>query len=142
MIYLFEEGELRGEAYCTELLGQRLSIWEAQARRKSDAEQAKEASLMSLETRQRIQQEAGSGKKALALETRRLEKQRLLDQQRADIHPEPVQAALHILVHQQTRTPEPALSPGGLLSPATPSDEATTLPVTHLQIRKRRSFDD
>ncbi|HET8852724.1 MAG TPA: Mu transposase C-terminal domain-containing protein, partial [Ktedonobacteraceae bacterium] len=51
VIYLFEEGELRGEAYCTELLGERLSIWEAQARRKSDTEQAKEASMMSLETR-------------------------------------------------------------------------------------------
>ena len=97
---------------------------------------------MSLSTRQRIQQEAGSGKKALALETRRLEKQRLLDQQRADIHPEPVQAALHVLAHQQTRTPEPASSASGLLAPATPSDEAPTLPVTHLQIRKRRSFDD
>ncbi|HET8852230.1 MAG TPA: helix-turn-helix domain-containing protein, partial [Ktedonobacteraceae bacterium] len=34
VIYLFEEGELRGEAYCTELLGERLSIWEAQARRR------------------------------------------------------------------------------------------------------------
>src|SRR6266481_8526353 len=55
VIYLFEEGELRGEAYATSLLGQRLSIWEAQARRKSDAEQAKEASTMSLETRQRFQ---------------------------------------------------------------------------------------
>jgi transposase len=142
VIYLFEEGELRGEAYCTELLGQRLSIWEAQARRKSDAEQAKEASTVSLSTRQRIQREAGSGKKALALETRRLEKQRLLDQQRADIHPESVQAALHVLTHQPTRRPEPASPPGGLLPKAEPSDEAPLLPVTHLQIRKRRSFDD
>src|SRR5947207_4887185 len=58
VIYLFEEGELRGEAYATSLLGQRLSIWEAQARRKSDTEQAQEASLMSLETSKRIQQEA------------------------------------------------------------------------------------
>ena len=142
MIYLFEAGELRGEAYCTELLGQRLSIWEAQARRKSDTEQAKEASTVSLETRQRIQQEAGSGKKALALETKRLEKQRLLDQQRADIHPESVQAALHVLTHQPTRTPEPASPLGGLLPKAEPSDEAPLLPATHLQIRKRRSFDD
>jgi transposase len=141
VIYLFEEGELRGEAYATELLGQRLSIWEAQARRKSDTEQAKEASTVSLEARQRIQQEAGSGKKALALETKRLEKQRQLDQQRADIHPEPVQAALHILAHQQSGTPEPVAPPAKLLSVAEPSDEATALPVTHLQIRKRRNFD-
>jgi transposase len=142
VIYLFEEGELRGEAYATELLGQRLSIWEAQARRKSDTEQAKEASTVSLEARQRIQQEAGSGKKALALETKRLEKQRQLDQQRADIHPEPVQAALHILAHQQSGTPEPVAPPAKLLSVAEPSDEATALPVTHVQIRKRRNFDD
>src|SRR5712692_6181405 len=142
VIYLFEEGELRGEAYCTELLGQRLSVWEAQARRKSDAEQAKEASTMSLSTRQRIQQEAGSGKKALALETRRLEKQRLLDQQRSDIHPESVQAALHVLAHQQAVTSVPASHPTGLLPPATPSDEAETAPIVHLQIRKRRSSDD
>jgi transposase len=142
VIYLFEEGELRGEAYCTELLGQRLSIWEAHVRRKSDAEQAKEASTISLSARQRIQQEAGSGKKALALETRRLEKQRLLDQQRADIHPEPVQATLHILAHQQIYTPKPAPSSGGLLPPATPSDEAETAPIAHLQIRKRRSLND
>jgi len=142
VIYLFEEGELRGEAYATSLLGERLSIWEAQARRKSDTEQAKDASMMSQQARQRIQQEAGSGKKALALETRRLEKQRQLEQQRADIHPESVQAALHVLAHQQSRAPEPASPPGGLLPKAEPSDEATTFPVTHLQIRKRRSFDD
>ncbi len=142
VIYLFEEGELRGEAYCTELLGQRMSVWEAQARRKSDTAQAKEASMMSLEARQRIQQEAGSGKKALALETRRLEKQRQLDQQRADIHPEPVQTALHILAHQQEVSPVPASTPTGLLPPAIPEDEAETAPVVHLQIRKRRSHDD
>jgi Mu transposase, C-terminal len=142
VIYLFEEGELRGEAYCTELLGQRLSIWEAQARRKSDAEQAKEASTMSLSARQRIQQEAGSGKKALALETMRLEKQRLFDQQRADMHPESVQAALHVLAHQQAGTSVPASPPAGLLPPALPSEEAETAPIVHLQIRKRSSSDD
>ncbi len=97
---------------------------------------------MSLETRQRIQQEAGSGKKALALETKRLEKQRQLDQQRSDVHPEAVQAALHVLAHQQSVTLPPAPEPGGLLSPAMPSDEVETLPVIHLQIRKRRSFDE
>ena len=142
VIYLFEEGELRGEAYCTELLGERLSIWEAQARRKSDTEQAKDASLRSLEARQRIQQEAGSGKKALALETRRLEQSRQLDQQRADIHPEPVQTALHILAHHQEVGPLPPCPPTGLLPKAEPSDGAETAPVVHLQIRKRRSHDD
>lgn len=97
---------------------------------------------MSLSARQRIQQEAGSGKKALALETRRLEKQRLLDQQRADIHPESVQAALHVLAHQQAGTSVPTSPLAGLLPPALPSDEAETAPIVHLQIRKRRSSDD
>jgi len=142
VIYLFEEGELRGEAYATSLLGERLSIWEAQARRKSDAQQAKEASVMSLQARQRIQQEAGSGKKALALETRRLEKQRHLDQQRAEIHLEPVQTALHILAQKPTIGSVSASAPMGLLPKAEPSDEAETAPVVHLQIRKRRSHDD
>ncbi|HXR66284.1 MAG TPA: helix-turn-helix domain-containing protein [Ktedonobacteraceae bacterium] len=142
VIYLFEEGELRGEAYCTELLGQRLSIWEAQARRKSDAEQAKKADTVSLEARQRIQQEAASGKKALALETKRLEKQRLLDQQCVDIHPEKVAATLHILAHQQAETPLPTSSPTGLLPPAVPSDAVETDQIVHLQIRKRRSSDE
>src|SRR6266496_3878391 len=133
---------LRGEAYATSLLGERLSIWEAQARRKSDAQQAKEASVMSLQARQRIQQEAGSGKKALALETRRLEKQRHLDQQRAEIHLEPVQTALHILAQKPTIGSVSASAPMGLLPKAEPSDEAETAPVVHLQIRKRRSHDD
>src|SRR5260370_6978891 len=102
------------------LLGERLRVWEAQARRKSDTAQAKEASMISLEARQRIQQEAGSGKKALALETRRLEKQRQLDQQRADIHPEPVQTALHLLAHQQQFSPLPTSTPPALLPPPIP----------------------
>ncbi len=140
VIYLFEEGELRGEAYATELLGERLSIWEAQARRKSDTEQAREAEAVSLENRQRIQTEAASGKKALALETRRLEKLRLLDQQRSAIHPEQVQATLHLLANPPSVAPAPTLK--GVLAKAEPSDEAETLPVTHLQIRKRRNHDD
>ena len=86
--------------------------------------------------------EAVSGKKALALETKRLEKQRQLDQQRSDIHPEPVQAALQVLAHHQAVTSVPAPTPTGLLPKAEPSEEAETAPVVHLQIRKRRSHDD
>src|SRR5437016_7811385 len=63
VIYLFLEGELVGEAYCTQFLGQRISIWEAQASRKADGEQAKEAASESLESRQRIQQEATKGRR-------------------------------------------------------------------------------
>ncbi len=139
-IYLFLEGELVGEAYGTELLGQPMSIWEAQARRKADTEQAKEASTISLENRQRIQQEASSGRRALSLETRRLEKQRLLEQQRPEIHPDHVQAALRVLAQQQSTSPAPP-QPIGLLPSAVPEDEASTTPIVRLQIRKRRSDD-
>ena len=140
-IYLFLEGELVGEAYCTELLGQPMSIWEAQARRKADTEQAKEASKISLENRQHIQQEASSGRRALSLETRRLEKQRLLEQQRPEIHPDHVQAALRVLAQQQSTSPPPPPQPTGLLPPAVPEDDAATTPIVRLQIRKRRSDD-
>src|SRR5258708_36883756 len=115
---------------------------EAQDSGKRDRERGKEASMMSWERRQRIQQEAVSGKKALALETKRLAKQRQIDQQRSDIHPEPVQAALQVLAHHQAVTSVPAPTPTGLLPKAEPSDEAETAPVVHLQIRKRRSHDD
>ncbi len=142
VIYLFLEGELVGEAYCTELLGQPMSIWEAQTRRKTDTEQAKDANTISLENRQRIQQEAASGRKALSLETKRLEKQRLLEQQRPEIHPDHVQAALRVLAHQQSTSPPPPRQPTGLLPPAVPEDDAPTTPIMRLQIRKRRSDDD
>ena len=140
-IYLFLEGELVGEAYCTELLGQPMSIWEAQARRKADTEQAKEASKISLENRQHIQQEASSGRRALSLETRRLEKQRLLEHQRPEIHPAHVQAALRVLAQQQSTSPPPPPQPTGLLPPPVPEDDAPTTPIVRLQIRKRRSDD-
>src|SRR6266516_2670838 len=71
VIYLFLEGELVGEAYCTELMGRRVSIWEANASRKADAEQAKAAQAESLDNRQRIQQEATKGRRVLSLETKR-----------------------------------------------------------------------
>ena len=44
VIYLFLEGELVGEALCTEFMGRRVSIWEAQAQRRADVEQARLAS--------------------------------------------------------------------------------------------------
>jgi Mu transposase, C-terminal len=141
VIYLFEEGELRGEAYCTELLGQRMSIWEAQARRKTDAEQAKEAAVVSLQDRQRIQQEATKGRRAQAQETKRREQQRQFDQQRQDIHPEHVQTALRVLAHQQP-IPAPLPKPLGLLPLALPEDDAKDQPVIPVQIRKRRRDDE
>jgi transposase len=142
VIYLFLEGELVGEAYCTEFLGQRVSIWEAQAQRKADEALAKEASAISLENRRRIQQEASVGRRALAQETRRLERQRQLDQQRQEIHPEHVQVALQVLAHQSSLSPPPATQPSGLLAPAIPEDDAPDTTIVHLQIRKRSTDHD
>ena len=141
VIYLFEEGELRGEAYCTELLGQRMSIWEAQALRKSDREQAREAEAVSLENRQRIQQEAVGGRRIHSLETKRLEKQRQMNLQRQEIHPEQVQTTLHVLAHRQSASP-PASQPSGLLPPAIPEDDAQVRHVVPVRIRKWRSNDE
>src|SRR5262249_34431652 len=73
VIYLFLDGELVGEAYCTQFLHRRVSIWEAQAERGADTIQAKVATAESLENRQRIQQEATAGRRIHSLETKRLE---------------------------------------------------------------------
>ncbi len=142
VIYLFLEGMLVGEAYCTELFGQRMSIWESQASRQADGILEKEAFAESLENRQRIQQEASKGRRAQAQETKRLEQQRQFDGQRQEIHPEHVQAALHVLASQQVVVPPPILKPTGLLPSAVPEDDAPDTPVIRLAMRKRRGNDD
>jgi len=118
-----------------------MSIWEAQARRKSDREQAKEAEAVSLENRQRIQQEAGAGRRLHSLETKRLEKQRQMDLQRQEIHPEQIHTTLHALAHRQP-VPSPSPRPSGLLPPAIPEDDAEVQPVVPVPIRKWRSNDE
>lgn len=90
VIYLFLEGVLVGEAYCTELLGRRLSIWEAQAENRLAAEQVAQAATVSRAARQRIQQEAQAAQTQRSRDSQRLERQRQLDRQRSEIHPAPV----------------------------------------------------
>jgi hypothetical protein len=119
-----------------------MSIWEADALRKSDAAEAQEAALVSREHRQRIQQEAESGKHAHAQTTKRLEQRRLMEQQRAEIHPEHVQAALQVMAQSGTATASPVPPPPGLLAPAIPEEHPEAIPVIRLQIRKRRGDDD
>ncbi len=142
VIYLFLEGELVGEAYGTDLFGQRMSIWEADALRKSDATQEQEATLVSRAHRQRIQQEAEQGSRAHAKETKRLEQSRLMEQQRAEIHPEHVQAALQVMAQAGTPAPAPHPPPTGWLAAAIPEEHPEAIPVVRLQIRKRRGADD
>ncbi len=140
VIYLFLEGELVGEAYCTEWLGRRVSIWEAQAERRASATQAKEANEESRENRQRIQREARKGSRAQALEAKRLEQQRHLNQQRRDIHPDHVQSALQVLANLPKQTPPPP--PQSLLAPAVPDDTLTHRSETRLPMRKREVHRD
>lgn len=136
VIYLFLEGELVGEAYCTEWMGRRVSIWEANAMRTADEEAAQAASAESLAGRQQIQETASAGRRRLARETARLEAQRRLDLQRPEVHPAHVQRVLEALQEQPRppMTPAPAPAPPRLLPPAEPdgdqgSDSGVCLPI-------------
>jgi hypothetical protein len=141
VIYLVLDGELVGEAFCTELMGKRVSIWEADALRRADAKGAKEASAESLENRQRIQEEALSGRKLLSLETKRLERARQFDQQRQEIHPSHVQATLQALKGQPISSPSSPPS-SGLLPPAVPEDDPPGTEIQRLVVRKWRREDE
>jgi hypothetical protein len=142
VIYLFLDGQLVGEAYCTQFLHRRVSVWEAQAERRTDAAQAKAATAESLSNRQRIQQEAQASRRIHSLETKRLEKQRQLDLQRSEIHPSHVQA------HLQSEAKDPPMpssgyrQPSSILPPAVPQDDPPGRPIVHLPVRKRRRDDD
>jgi hypothetical protein len=143
VIYLFLEGELVGEAYCLEDMGRRMSVWEAEALRRADRAQAAVATVESRENRQRIQEEATSGRKILSLETKRLEQKRQLDQQRHEIHPDHVQATLQALKEQQPNpSPSSRPNPVGFLSPAVPEDDPPGLDLTPLPVRTLGRDDD
>lgn len=142
VIYLFLEGELVGEAYCTEFLHRRVSIWEAQTERRADATLKKDAQARSLSRRQQIQQEASASRRIHSLETKRLEKQRQLDQQRHEIHPSHVQATLQALKEQQPGHLSPVVKRSGLLPPAVPEDEPPGTEIVPLPVRKLRRDDD
>ncbi len=142
VISLFLEGELVGEAYCMEFMGHRMSVWEADAQRRKDAAQAKDAAAESRENRQRIQQEATSGRKLLSMETKRLERKRHLDQQRNDIHPEAVQAPLQALKEQHNPSASSPRKTTGFLPPAVPEDDPPGTKVAPLPVRNLRRDDD
>ena len=137
VIYLFENGELRGEAYCVEFIaGRRVSIWEANAQRKADTGLAKEADAKSLENRQGIQEQAQVGKRVLSLEVKRLERQRHLDQQRSEIHPEHVQNTLASLAREQVSSSPQQKKEPKVLSLALPNDELQETECQPLPVRK------
>ena len=87
VLYIFVEGEYVGEAYCPQLMGGRVSEWEARAMGKHDEEQAKIAREQGLPVRARIQDEAGTARRRRSAEIRTGEQGRQWDRQRSDIHP-------------------------------------------------------
>ncbi len=137
VIYLFLEGELVGEAYCTEWMGRRVSIWEANAMRKADVAAAQAATAESLASRQHLQETASAGRRRLAAETECLQAQRQLDHQRADIHPDHVQRVLHALQEQARPPVEPSPTPASLLPRAEPDGDLGDQSGVCLPIRSR-----
>ncbi len=87
VLYIFVEGEYVGEAYCPQLMGGRVSEWEARAMRKHDEEQARIAREQGLPVRARIQDEARAARRRRSTEIRASEQARQWDRQRQDIHP-------------------------------------------------------
>ena len=136
VIYLFLEGKLVGEAYCPQFMGQRVSIWEANALRKADAPLKKEAESEALAGRQRTQRQARRGGRAHRRKVVQLEKQRQMDRQQEDIHPEHVQAKLKEL--GQLKPPASPPVPTTLASSALPEpdDELEKRPIVHLPMRR------
>jgi transposase len=87
VLYIFVSGEYVGEAYCPQLMGGRVSEWEARAMRKHDEEQATIAREQGLPVRARIQDEAQASRRRRSTEIRASEQARQWDRQRGDIHP-------------------------------------------------------
>jgi transposase len=87
VLYIFVDGVYVGEAYCPQLMGGRISEWEARAMRKHDEQQAKIAREQGLPVRARIQDEAGAARRRRSTEIRASEQARQWDRQRQDMHP-------------------------------------------------------
>src|SRR3989475_7658735 len=86
VLYIFVEGTYVGEAYCPQLMGGRVSEWEARAMRQHNEEQARIAREQGLPVRARIQDEAKASRRRRSTEIRASEQARQWDRQRPDIH--------------------------------------------------------
>ncbi len=129
VLYIFVEGEYVGEAYCPQLMGGRVSEWEARAMRKHDEEQAKIAREQGLPVRARIQDEAGAARRRRSTEIRASEQARQWDRQRQDIHPAIVSEHLAGIEAKKLASPK--------LPPARPDTEPDR-PVRVLPVRTMR----
>jgi len=126
VLYIFVGGEYVGEAYCPQLMGGRVSEWEARAIRQHDEQQAKIAREQGLPVRARIQDEAGAARRRRSTEIRASEQARQWDRQREDIHPSEVLERLANIEAKKPATPT--------LPPAVP-DADPDRPVRSLRIR-------
>jgi Mu transposase, C-terminal len=129
VLYLFVEGSYVGEAYCPQLMGGRVSEWEARVMRKHDETEAKAAQAEGQQARARIQKEAGSARKRRSAEIRQVEQSRQWDRQRQDIHPADVLERLASIEASSQAVPT--------LPPAVP-DADPDRPVRVLPIRTFR----
>lgn len=129
VLYLFMDGIYLGEAYCTQLMGGRVSEWEARAMRKYDEEQEALARTQGQQTRARIQDEAGHGRKRRNAEIRQVERGRQWDRQREEIHPAEV---LERLARIEEKKPAQTKLPPAV------RDTDPDRPVRTLRIRRLR----
>ncbi len=113
-------------SYSPQLMGGRVSEWEARAMRKHDEIEAKAAREQGREVRARIQEEAGSHRKRRSAEIRQVEQSRQWDRQREDIHPAEVLERLASVEAKKRAKPT--------LPPAIP-DPDPDRPVRPLRVR-------
>jgi hypothetical protein len=135
VLYIFVEGEYVGEAYCPQLMGGRVSEWEARAMRKHDEEQARIAREQGLPVRARIQDEAKASRRRRSTEIRASEQARQWDRQRGDIHP--------ALVSERLASVEAQIAQVVTLADAVPDAEpdrpVRILPVRYVKPEEERS---
>jgi len=129
VLYIFVDGEYVGEAYCPQLMGGRVSEWEARAMRQYDEEQVKIAREQGLPVRARIQNEEGAARRSLRTEIRASEQARQWDRQRQDIHP--AEVAEHLASIEAKKLAPPKLPPAR--PDAEPDRPVHVLPVRYVQ---------
>jgi hypothetical protein len=129
VLYLFVDGVYVGEAYCPQLMGGRVSEWEARAMRKHDASEAQAARAQGQQARARMQEAAGSHSQRRRTRIRQDEQSRQWDRQRADLHPADVLERLASLEAEK---------PSGLTLPPAVPDAEPDRPVRVLPIRPGR----
>jgi Mu transposase, C-terminal len=129
VLYIFVEGEYVGEAYCPQLMGGRVSEWEARAMRKHDEEQRNLAREQGLPVRARIQDEAWAARRRRSTEIRASEQARQWDRQRQDIHP--AEVVEHLARIETKKLAPPKLPPA--VPDAEPDRPVRVLPIRYVQ---------